>query len=147
MPRVYASPPAASHTTPCQLIAWASKRAANTPNHGEAFEDYARNRESPFDSEDSPADVSVQRYKREWRIGAGDEQVNGGVVEDLENVPGASPDQRVIKGRAKIDQYECGTEDAATEYHPARAARGGGDEIDCANQCKNSPDAVRDGVG
>lgn len=63
------------------------------PFDSETLEENAGNGECPFHSEECPTDGASQRDKREWGIGTGYQQVDGGMIEDLEHVSGASADQ------------------------------------------------------
>ena len=96
----------------------------------DAFEDDSCGGQGPDDGEQGPADGAAERDQGEGRVGAGDEEVDGGVVEHLEDVPSAGTNQRVIEGGADVDEDKGGGEDRAADDEPRGAARGGCDEID-----------------
>ena len=51
-------------------------------------------------------------------IGSGDEEVDCGVVEHMEDVAGAGTNQRVVEGGGKVDEEEGGGEYGATDDLP-----------------------------
>ncbi len=117
------------------------------PLHGEALEEDAGDGQRPLHREDRPAQRATQRDEREGGVGAGDEQVDGGVVEDVEDGARASADQRVIERGAEVNEDERGGKDGATDDVPGRTARGSDDEVDGAGDGESCADAVGDGVG
>lgn len=114
---------------------------------GEAFEDDAGDGQGPLDAEDGPAERAVQRDEGEGRVGAGDEEIDGGMVEDLKDVAGAGADEGVIERGAEINQDQGGGEDGAGDDVPGGAARGGNDEHGGSGDGEAGADAVGDGVG
>ena len=112
-----------------------------------AFEENSGGCQGPDDGEEQPAGLPAQRYERERRVGAGDEQVDGGVVEYPEDLARACAHQGVIERGAHVDEHERGGKDAATGQQPDAAVAGGRDEVDAAGDGESSADAVRDGVG
>ena len=115
--------------------------------HGKALEDDSGDGQRPLDAKDGPAQRAAQRNQAEGRVGAGDEQIDGGVVENVKDVPRARPHQRVIERRADVDQHQRRGKDRATHHHPGCAARGCGDQVNRAHDRQHRADAVRDGIG
>jgi hypothetical protein len=66
------------------------------------LEQNPRHRQPPDDREQGPTPASSQVDEQEWGVSPGDEQIDGGVVADLENplqLPGANA---VIERRGRI---------------------------------------------
>ncbi len=74
--------------------------------YGEGFEGDAHQGDRPDGGEEGPPGAAVQGNEGKRSIGSGDQQVDGGVVEDHEDVASAGADEGVVKGRADVDQDE-----------------------------------------
>lgn len=116
------------------------------PLHGNALGEHTGEGEHPLDSKHRPAEGSAQGDERERGVGAGDEKVNGRVVEDVKDRPRAGKHQRVIERGTEINEDQRGGEDGATNDDPGRAAGGGGDEIDGTSDGESSADAMGNSV-
>ena len=115
--------------------------------HGDAFGHHSRHGQRPYHAKENPSQRAAQRDQREGRVGAGDEHVDGRVIENVKDVAGAGAHQRVIERGAEIDQHQRAGKDGATDNEPRRAARGSNDQIDGSRNGERGADAVRDGVG
>lgn len=90
---------------------------------GEAFEDDTRHGQGPDHGKESPAERTAQRDESEGSIGCRDEHVDGGVVEDVEDVARAGAAERVVERGAEVNEHERDGEDRATDDNERRAAR------------------------
>jgi len=88
-----------------------------------------------------------QGNQREGGIGAGDQQVDGGVVEDVKDMARPCSHQRVVERGAEVNQDQRGGEDAATDHIPGGSPRGGGNQVDRADDGHSEANSVGDGVG
>lgn len=115
--------------------------------HGDALRDHSGHGQRPDNSKEGPSYWPAQGDEREGRVGCGDEQINGGVIEDPEDTAGARAHQGVVEGGADIDENQRARKDGARDDEPGRSARGGGDKPDGACNGESGADAMRDGVG
>ena len=74
--------------------------------HGKALEDDSGDGQRPLDAEDRPTHRPMQRDERERCIGARDQQVDGGVVKHMKDMPRPRPHQRVVERGAKVDEHQ-----------------------------------------
>ena len=114
--------PRRATATPCQPMAWSrggTQRRRTIPGTDRPAPTATANRSMATLLKITPAMASphtmpnmvqptrpAQRNQREGRIGAGDEQVDRRVVEDLEDVARARAHQRVVKRGADVNQHE-----------------------------------------
>jgi len=90
--------------------------------HKPNLEENPRDCESPNYPKERPAPASAQIDEQEGRVSPGDQQIDSGVVADLENSlepPGASA---VVERRGRIEADESDAVDHATHNSPRTAA-------------------------
>ena len=93
----------------------ARHQAAHAPREHGLYHD-PRGGQPPDDPEDRPAPGPAHAHEREGRVGAGDQQVDGRVVEDLEDALGPRPRDGVVEGRRQVQQDQAGPVDAAGHH-------------------------------
>ncbi len=71
---------------------------------GETLKNNARRGQAPHDAKQAPAPCAAQGDQRERRVGARDQQVDRGVIEDPEDALGAARGQRMIQRRGEVQQ-------------------------------------------
>ena len=113
----------------------------------EAFEDHTSHGESPDRGKECPAHRAAQRDEGKRCIRAGDEQVDGRVVENVKDVAGTGTHERVIEGGAEVHENQSGGEDGATDDEACRPARRCHDETHGTRDSESDADPMRDGVG
>jgi len=62
--------------------------------------------------------IFTKGHKAERSVSAGDEEVDGGVVEDLEEALYAGFGKAVIEGRGEVENDESGAKDASADDGP-----------------------------
>ncbi|MNK70302.1 hypothetical protein D3C87_897190 [compost metagenome] len=109
---------------------------------------HAQQRQPPDQSEQGPAPGAAQRAQRERRIRARDQQIDGGVVEHVEDLLGAAGGQRVIDGGSQIQQAHRGREHRrARDEGGVALAHGGGDQKRRRGQRAGGAESMADAVG
>ena len=89
-----------------------------------------------------------QHAEGEGRVGAGNEQVDGAVVDDLEHALGAALGDRMVQRGGEVQQDDGDREDARREdEHGITATQHGPDEERRGGQARRQSDAVADAVG
>ncbi len=90
--------------------------------HEPEFEEDARESQRPHNPQKRPAPCPAQVDEQEWRVGARDEQVNRGVVEDFENALPVRQLDAVIERGGSVQADERGAVDRAAHDAPSAAA-------------------------
>ncbi len=102
----------------------------------------ADRRQSPVHPEQRPAPGPAQRHQREGRIAAGDQQVDGAVVEPPQDVLRAAA-QAVIERGDGVEEDQRGAIDHGADYLPGVVVEGrGGDQHCCAGGGENGAGQV-----
>jgi len=122
-------------------------RGDGEPADGQALEDNARDGGRPHDREKNPADRPAQCDQSERSVGAGDEEVDRRVIENLKDMARSRADQGVIERGKDIDQNESSGEDGAAHDLPNASAGCNHNEVDRAADGQRRTDSVGDGVG
>ena len=84
----------------------------------ESFGKDAADGEKPDDPEDTPAERATNGNKSEGGVGAGDEEVDRGVVKDLKEFLELVTGEAVIKSRGQIEDDHGAPEDDAGNQGP-----------------------------
>ena len=116
--------------------------------HKPEFEQNAGEGEPPDDTEERPAPRSTQTHQEKRRISSGDQEVDGGVVEDAQGTFDARGNDRVIERGGGVQADQSNAIDGAGDDVPGSAAqRGQNEKYHEAGDAEQQPDAVGDGVG
>ena len=115
------------------------------PVHG--LQTDADQRQCPDHRKQDPAGLAAQIHQQEGRVGAGDQPIDGAVIEHLEHRPPFRVTQAVVQGAGAVEQNQAGTENTETDHFPGVALQAGGNnQYHRAGDTQGGADAVRQAV-
>ena len=112
------------------------------------LEENTEYRTPPDHAENGPAQCTAQRNEGIRGIGSCNEQVDGGMIDDLENSPGARASRRVVERRPKVEKDERHTIDGTADHLPCTFSKAGkNNEYNEYGNTDEKTDPMREGIG
>ena len=112
------------------------------------FEKDARNGDAPHNAEKRPTPTAAKIHKQKWCVGAGDEQVDGAMIENHQSVLYARGRGAVIESGGGVKTDQRNSIDCATDDLPAPTVENGedgqnGKSQQAANQAETMSQGIR----